>query len=77
MGQQPKTIKCSECDKQMPRDYLTDLAPVHYNSQGFHRTDYDKYGDKKEALNEAWSKAWGEPPPKPDSTVPRNSKEPI
>lgn len=72
-----ETLECIFCHEIMHRNYHTDLTgvPVHYHSQGFHQTDYSKYGDKKEILNKTWSKMTGEPPPPADSTVPRNSSE--
>ena len=70
-------LECIFCHEMMERDYRTDLTgvPVHYHSQGFHCTDYSRYGDKKELLNKNWEKMTGEKAPKPDSTIPRNSGE--
>lgn len=68
---------CPQCGLPSPRNFHADLAavPIHYHSQGFHKTDYDKRGDKLERLNREWSKATGESPPPADSTVKRNSSE--
>jgi hypothetical protein len=67
------TAPCPTCGNPCPRNYRADLAPVHYNAQGFHATDYwkgnvgNQTADKKEWLNESWSKYYNEDPPKPDS----------
>jgi hypothetical protein len=71
----PICVPCPQCFTEAPRNYKADLSPVHYNAQGFHRTDYDKNGDKLEQLNRSWSKYYGEEPPKPGSKIPKNSSE--
>lgn len=71
----PEGILCPECGMKSARIFK--IAPVHYNSQGFHNTDYDRNGDKLEQLNKKWMKDTGDAAPPPASTkVPRNSKEP-
>lgn len=69
-------LECPDCDQTMKRDLKADLlgVPVHYNSQGFHRTDYDATGDKLEKLNRSWSKITGEEPPPVSSEIKRNSR---
>lgn len=66
-------LTCRSCGARLERVY--EVVPIHYNSQGFHKTDYDKNGDKLEQLNRKWSANMGEPPPPPSTKVPRNSKE--
>jgi predicted nucleic acid-binding Zn ribbon protein len=73
MGAAPKVVDCPLCMQPSPRTFQS--PPVHYNAQGFHRTDYDAYGDKKELLNSHLSAITGEKPPKAASEVPRNSSD--
>lgn len=67
-------VFCPICKKALRRIYGP--LPVHFHSQGFHKTDYDKHGDKLERLNKNWSEYYGEAPPPPAKEVPRNSSEP-
>ena len=71
---EPEVPLCPQCGQKMRRVYT--VNPVHYNSQGFHTTDYDKHGDKLERLNREYSRITGESPPPMASDVPRNSSEP-
>jgi putative FmdB family regulatory protein len=71
---EPEEVLCPQCQEPMQRLYTA--PPVHYNSQGFHSTDYDSHGDKLERLNKEYSRITGETPPAPAKDVPRNSSEP-
>lgn len=68
-----KLEPCPLCQRESIRSFRDDIAPVHYNAQGFHQTDYwkgnvgNQEADKKEWLNRNWSKYYGEEPPKEDS----------
>lgn len=68
------TEPCPVCSRDSPRDFRADLAPVIYNGQGFHNTDYwpknpgrGQSADRKEWLNSNWSRYTGDKPPPPDS----------
>ena len=73
MGEMPTLATCPTCGQESRRDFKADLVPVHYNAQGFERTDNFKgnvgggTADKLEWLNSNWSKYYGEKPPKADS----------
>ncbi len=69
----PKYVECPECQDEAARVYqsLTDI----WHCQGAHKTDYDRYGDRKEALNKKWEAMTGEKAPEPAKDVPRNSSE--
>lgn len=72
----PPTDMCPECGLTTTRNYRADMPPPpHYNSQGFHKTDYDANGDKLEQLNRNWSKYYNEEPPPPSTKVPKNASE--
>lgn len=70
----PSVVECAVCGEKAKRVYLplTDI----WNTQGAHKTDYDKTGDKLEKLNANWSKKYGEKPPAPAKDVPKNLKDP-
>ena len=67
-------LECQACGARLRRLYAP--LPVHYNTQGFHKTDYNKYGDIRTQLNDGWSKYTGEEPPPVSKEVPINSSEP-
>jgi putative FmdB family regulatory protein len=79
MDDQHTRAPCPECHTISDRMYTS--LPTHFHTSGFHGRrghyvgDYDSRGDKLEQLNAGWSKAWGEPPPPPAKTVPKNSGE--
>lgn len=72
------TYPCVTCGR--PADRVFTAPIVRFNCDGFHATDYGKgnkgVGTKIEQMNDAWSKEWGEKPPKPAIDVPRNSPNP-
>lgn len=70
-----KIRQCPLCSQDSFRVYSS--PPVHYHAQGFHKTDYDKDGDKLEKLNKTWSRQFGEKPPPPAKDVDKNSGEPV
>lgn len=51
------------------------VGGIHYHTDGFHSTDYNKTGDKLEQLNKSWSKHYGEKPPPKSKEVPRSRGE--
>lgn len=64
---------CPECNDSRHTQRIFVPPPVHYNASGFSK-DYfsrnpgrNQSWDKKENLNENWSKHYGEDPPKEDS----------
>lgn len=70
----PSVVYCPQCHEGAMRNYV--IPPIHFHTQGFHATDYDKHGDKLERLNKQWSKETGEAPPPPAKDVPKNSSDP-
>lgn len=71
----PDIVYCPECNEESVRKY--ESVPDIWNTQGAHKTDYDKTGDKLEKLNKSWSKKYGEEPPPMAKDIPKNSSEPV
>ncbi len=63
----PIEVYCNKgCGRRARRIYNSQSAPI-YNAQGFHRTDYDKFGDKREVVAAQYKRKTGQAPP-PDDT---------
>ena len=66
----PNMILCTHChgpDTQR----IWETKPIKYNSDGFHNTDYGKYGHKQELLRKRYEMTTGEKAPPPDPSAPR------
>ena len=64
---------CPTCGEEAVRVYTP--LPDTWHCEGSHRGDYgtgNHTGTKADALNRAWSAYYGEPPPPPDTSGPRN-----
>ena len=68
----PSLVSCPFCGScEVERTFVP--PPVHYNASGFSKDYFSRSPgrgqswDKKENLNENWSKHYGEEPPPPDS----------
>lgn len=70
----PSVVHCPVCNETARRIYNT--AAEVWHTQGAHKTDYDKHGDRLEQANKAYMKEYREKPPPPAKDVPRNLKEP-
>lgn len=70
----PRVQKCPVCKTVSTRVFAA--PPIHYHSQGFHNTDYDKNGDILEQANKKYKQEYGEDPPPPAKDVPRNLSKP-
>lgn len=67
---------CPVCHTRSQRLFAS--VPDVWHCEGSHKGDYGRgnfVGDKRTALNKAWSKFYGEKPPPPAADVPRNSSE--
>ena len=76
MTEVKETMDCPKCGNPIRRIYQP--VPDVWHTDGAHKTDYgsgNTVGTKRDALNKAWSKAWGEEPPPPAADVPANSSE--
>jgi len=69
----PDVVQCFECGE--PSKRIWSALPAHYHCQGFHKTDYDKNGDRLEQLGKQYEKTYGEKLPPPAKDVPKNSGE--
>ena len=66
----PAVVECVIChgpDTQR----VWETKPIKYNSDGFHNTDYGKYGYKQDLLRKRYEMTTGEPAPPPAKDVPR------
>ena len=70
----PSIVYCPSCHEESLRIY--ENPPTHYNSQGFHNTDYNKHGNKLDQLNQSMGQGREKPPP-PAKEVPRSGKDPF
>jgi putative FmdB family regulatory protein len=76
MADAGEPAECPQCHQSAQRLYYA--APDIWHCDGAHKTDYgtgNHTGDKRTALNKAWSKFYKEKPPPPAKDVPSNSSD--
>jgi hypothetical protein len=69
----PQQSQCPTCGDEGVRVYEPVVDVWH--TDGAHKTDYNKHGDKLEKLNRDWSRATGEKPPPPAPDIKRNASD--